>query len=111
PLPIIAGLLIGVSGFGAAYLILAKSAYVELLPDEVTGKATGLVRTGLRAGQGVGVALGGLIAQWLGSAAAVVASAGVLGAIGCTIAGVSWQRSRVPEPAESAEAAEASAAA
>lgn len=94
PHPIVVALLLAVSGWGAAYQILAKSAYVELLPDAVTGRAVGLVRTGLRAGQGLSVLLGGLIAELLGSAALTIAIGGVIGVIGCAVAGLGWQRSR-----------------
>jgi predicted MFS family arabinose efflux permease len=100
PSPIWAAVLLAVSGWGAAYQILAKSAYVELLPDAVTGRSTGLVRTGLRAGQGLSVLLGGLIAQWLGSAALTIAVGGAIGVVGCAIAGLGWQRSRVGVAAE-----------
>lgn len=87
PHPVIIGVLLVTSSFGAAYHILARSAYIEMLPDTLTGRATGLVRTGLRAGQGLGVAFGGVVAEWLGSPAYTIAVAGAVGVAGC---GTAW---------------------
>ncbi|MCP2300972.1 MFS transporter [Actinokineospora globicatena] len=100
PHPAVAALLLAVSGLGAAYQILAKSAYVERLPDSVTGRATGLVRTGLRAGQGLSVLVGGLLTEALGSASLTIASAGVVGTIGCAAAGFVWHQGRASVPRE-----------
>ncbi|MGQ0841567.1 MFS transporter [Actinokineospora sp.] len=100
PHPVLAAVLLAVSGLGAAYQILAKSAYVALLPDEVTGRATGMVRTGLRAGQGLSVLAGGLLTEWFGSAALTIALAGVVGTIGCAVAGFIWHQGRSPVPKE-----------
>ncbi|SES05032.1 hypothetical protein SAMN04487818_10717 [Actinokineospora terrae] len=53
---------VGLSRFaapGAGGTYLAGAACVELLPDPITGLATGAVRTGLRAGQGQSVLVGG----------------------------------------------------
>ncbi|MBM7771391.1 putative MFS family arabinose efflux permease [Actinokineospora baliensis] len=100
PHPVLAALLLGISGLGAAYQILAKSAYVEMLPDAITGRATGMVRTGLRAGQGLSVLVGGLLAEALGSASLTIALAGVVGTIGCAIAGFVWHQGRAAVPRE-----------
>lgn len=87
PHPIVIGVLLVASSFGAAYHILARSAYIEMLPDALTGRATGLVRTGLRAGQGLGVGFGGVVAEWLDSSALTIAAAGAIGVVGC---GTAW---------------------
>lgn len=95
PAPMVAGLLLLLSGAGASYQALAKGAMVERLPDAVTGAAVGLVRTGLRAGQGIGAALGGVLAEWCGSASAAIALAGGIGAAGAALGAVLWERSRL----------------
>ncbi|WP_197523128.1 MFS transporter [Actinokineospora pegani] len=100
PHPVFAALLLAVSGLGAAYQILAKSAYVELVPDAVTGRATGMVRTGLRAGQGLTVLVGGVLAEVFGSAALAIALAGAVGTVGCAIAGFVWHQGRSEAPRE-----------
>ncbi|PWW65944.1 MFS transporter [Actinokineospora spheciospongiae] len=100
PHPVIAALLLAISGLGAAYQILAKSAYVELLPDAVTGRATGMVRTGLRAGQGLSVLLGGVLTEVFDSAAVTIALAGAIGTVGCAVAGFVWNRGRSGSPRE-----------
>ncbi|MCG8914734.1 MFS transporter [Actinokineospora sp. PR83] len=100
PHPVLAALLLAISGLGAAYQILAKSAYVELLPDAVTGRATGMVRTGLRAGQGLSVLLGGVLTEVFGSAAVTIALAGAIGTVGCAVAGFVWNRGRSGLPRE-----------
>ncbi len=100
PHPVLAAVLLAASGLGAAYQILAKSAYVELLPDAVTGRATGMVRTGLRAGQGMSVLAGGLLTELFGSASLTIAFAGVVGTIGCAIAGFVWHHGRSTVPKE-----------
>ncbi|OLR89713.1 MFS transporter [Actinokineospora bangkokensis] len=102
PHPVVAGVLLAASGVGAAYQILAKSAYVELLPDAVTGRATGIVRTGLRAGQGVSVLVGGVLTELTGSAAVTIALGGAVGVVGCVVAGVLWDRGRSVAPVEEA---------
>ena len=100
PHPVIAALLLAISGLGAAYQILAKSAYVELLPDAVTGRATGMVRTGLRAGQGLSVLVGGVLTEVFDSAAVTIALAGAIGTVGCAVAGFVWNRGRSGLPRE-----------
>ncbi|TCP56489.1 putative MFS family arabinose efflux permease [Tamaricihabitans halophyticus] len=86
PSAVFAGILLATSSFGASYHILARSAYIEMLPDELTGRATGLVRTGLRTGQGLGVAFGGIFAEWLNSTALAISVAAAVGLLGCLVA-------------------------
>ncbi|MQA07251.1 MAG: MFS transporter [Pseudonocardiaceae bacterium] len=100
PHAIVVAVLLAASSIGAAYHILARSAYIEMLPDELTGRATGLVRTGLRAGQGLGVAFGGVAAEWMGSPALTISAAGTVGVIGCSLAWLVVKRNPAPTPTQ-----------
>lgn len=85
------GLLV-LSGMCGAYQIVASTTFMRLVPDAHRGQAFGLAGSGLIAVQGIGVLVGGLLAQAMGSAAVVITlggSAGVL--VGLAIA-VEWQR-------------------
>jgi len=55
----------------------------------------GLFRTALRVTQGLGVALGGVVATAIGSATGTVALAGALGVLAATAVAVAWARQRV----------------
>lgn len=101
PSPIWAAILLALSGWGAAYQFRAKSAYMTLLPDAVTGHTTGVVRSWLRALQGLTVLAGGAIAEWIGSASLTIALGGLLGLVGCAVAGVAWRGGATTGDAES----------
>jgi hypothetical protein len=81
PHPVVAGVLLFVSGAGASYLALSKGPLNELIPNEARGKVNGLYRTGLRASQGLVAASAGLIAHWLGAVTTAIAAAGLCGTV------------------------------
>ena len=70
------------------------------LPNEVRGGAFGVARTGLRVSQGVGVALGGALAELLGSATGAIAIAALTGVVLAVPLMASWQRLFRPTAAE-----------
>ncbi|CAL9677685.1 hypothetical protein SUDANB95_08012 (plasmid) [Actinosynnema sp. ALI-1.44] len=89
---VLTGVLLVLSGVGAAYLPLAAGEFKELVPRTVTGTSIGLLNAALRASQGVAVVAGGVLAQHLRSAAAAVAVAGTLGVVVVGFSLVLWHR-------------------
>ncbi|HEX9338088.1 MAG TPA: MFS transporter [Pseudonocardiaceae bacterium] len=83
---VIAGVLLVVSGVGAAFLPLTTGLISKVAPDHIRGAVMGLERTVLRAGQGLGAVLAGVFAQWLGSAALVIGIGGFIGVAGTLLA-------------------------
>lgn len=79
---LIAGLLLMVSGVGAAFLPLTTALISKLAPDQIRGAVVGLGRTVVRAGQGLSAVLAGVFAQWVGSAALVIGIGGFIGVAG-----------------------------
>lgn len=90
-LPVALALLVLAGAFGA-YQIAVSATFNTLVPNAMLGGAIGVARTGLRVAQGVGIALGGAIAQLIGSAANTIALAGVLGVMIAVPATISWWR-------------------
>lgn len=84
--------LLALAGALGAYLITVTATFNTLTPNEIRGGAFGVYRTGLRVSQGVGVALGGAVAQWTGSATNTIALAGALAVAIAIPATVSWAR-------------------
>lgn len=74
--------LLALSGAAGAYIITVTSTFHTLTPNTLRGAASGLYRTALRVAQGIGVAVGGAIAELLDSATATVALAGIAGTLG-----------------------------
>jgi hypothetical protein len=62
------------------------------VPDQQRGQVLGLARSGLIAAQGLGVAAGGVLAQWAGSASLAVGVAGVAGTVVAVNAAAAWSR-------------------
>ncbi|WP_018685105.1 MFS transporter [Actinokineospora enzanensis] len=81
PSLILALLLLALAGAVGAYQITVMAVFNTLVPNEIRGAAFGAARTGLRVSQGLGVALGGAVAELLGSAMQTVALAGLLGVL------------------------------
>jgi predicted MFS family arabinose efflux permease len=77
-LPVALAVLV-LSGIGASYNLPANAAFVQAVPAEQRGQAFGLAAAGLAAGQGLGIALAGAIADHVGPAL-VIAVAGAAGA-------------------------------
>ncbi|MQA94748.1 MAG: MFS transporter [Streptosporangiales bacterium] len=87
-------------GVFSAYQVAANAAFMRTVPDTSRGQAGGLVASGLVAVQGLGILLGGLLAEGIG-AARTVAVAGALGVTLGLFAAYAWRRARIrtPEPA------------
>jgi MFS family permease len=84
--------LLAVAGVFGAYQITVSATFNSLVPNEIRGGAFGIIRTGLRVSQGVGVLIGGAVAQGIGSATNTIAMAGALGVLIAIPATVSWAR-------------------
>ncbi|OXM60610.1 MFS transporter [Amycolatopsis vastitatis] len=97
--------LLFVSGLCSAYQVTAGATFVQLSPPPVRGRALGFARTGMIAGQGLGVVAGGLLAQLAGPATAI-AWAGTAGALVALAAAAAWSRRR-PDAVSAALPAEA----
>ncbi|MEU8117895.1 MFS transporter [Spirillospora sp. NPDC049024] len=81
------------SGVGGAYQLAANAAFVGAVPASGRGQAFGLAQSGILAGQGVGILIGGAAAQVLGPET-VVALAGVLGLSAAAILTLGWNQVR-----------------
>ncbi|GAA1024090.1 MFS transporter [Acrocarpospora pleiomorpha] len=81
------------SGVGGAYQLAANAAFVQCVPPERRGQAFGLVQSGLLAAQGVGILIGGALAQELGPEP-VVALAGAAGLSVAAVLAMTWTESR-----------------
>ncbi|XRQ10389.1 MFS transporter [Actinomadura welshii] len=81
------------SGAGSAYQLAANAAFVTAVPAAGRGQAFGLAQSGILAGQGVGILVGGAAAQVLGPET-VVALAGVLGLSAAAVLTLGWNRVR-----------------
>lgn len=92
--------LLALSGAFGAYQITVSATFTSLVPDEIRGGAFGVIRTGLRVSQGVGVAIGGAVAEGIGSTTTTIALAGALGVAIAIPTTVAWARHNRPERAE-----------
>ncbi|QFG22406.1 MFS transporter [Actinomadura sp. WMMB 499] len=86
-------LLWALSGAGSAYQLAANAAFVAAVPPSGRGQAFGLAQSGILAGQGVGILVGGAVAEALGPQT-VVALAGVLGLSVAAMLTLSWNQVR-----------------
>jgi MFS family permease len=84
--------LLGASGICSAYQTVASTSFVRLVPDERRGQALGFARSSLIAGQGVGVALGGVLAQGVDSPGGAIAIAGAAGTVLALVLALAWAR-------------------
>jgi diguanylate cyclase (GGDEF)-like protein len=92
-----------VVGFGAAVQLPASARFMLTVPDAYRTRAFGLAMTGLMAGQGLTLLLGGAMAQLLGIPG-LLAAAGVLGLLLLALLVGRWpQPSAVPGPATVAD--------
>ncbi|NDL57442.1 MFS transporter [Phytoactinopolyspora mesophila] len=87
------------SGLFSAHDIVTQATYVRNAPPERRGQAIGVAIAALRAAQGLGIVLGGVIAQ-LVSPAVTIAGAAALGTVVTAIAAYRWTRavSSRPDP-------------
>ena len=90
--PGLAGALVvlAVSGLFSAYQVSCAATFVQLAPPGQRGQVLGFARAGLIAGQGLGVAGGGLLAQATGSATVAIAAAGAAGTLLALAAATAW---------------------
>ncbi|MCG5214068.1 MFS transporter [Streptosporangium sp. KLBMP 9127] len=86
-----------VSGALTSYQVMANAEFVRILPPDRRGQAIGLASSALVAVQGLGILLGGLLAEWAGPAngLAIAGVAGIAAAIPATLA---WNRARAEVP-------------
>lgn len=77
------------SGVGSAYQLAANAAFVAAVPPADRGQAFGLAQSGILAGQGLGILVGGLAAELVGPQT-VVALAGVAGLSAATLLTMLW---------------------
>jgi predicted MFS family arabinose efflux permease len=84
--------LLALAGATGAYVITVSATFITWVPNDIRGSAGGLYRTGLRVAQGVGVGIGGLVAQGIGSAGTTVALAGAVGLLLAVPVGFAWHR-------------------
>lgn len=89
---VMALVLLALAGATGAYMVTVTATFITLVPNEVRGGAGGLFRTGLRVMQGIGVGLGGLAAQVLGSANTTIALAGLIGLALAVPTAIAWAR-------------------
>jgi predicted MFS family arabinose efflux permease len=83
--------LLSASGLGAAYNLPANTAFVTLIPDEVRGRAFGLVNSGMYLAQGGGIVAAGALAQRL-DPYFVVAIFGGLGLLTWCVRAAVWSQ-------------------
>ncbi|RNL84312.1 MFS transporter [Halostreptopolyspora alba] len=83
--------LLALSGAASSYQFVANAAFVLCAPAKGRGLAFGLVAAGLQAAQGIGIAVGSLLAESNGTHA-VITGAGVLGIVGAVSVAVPWAR-------------------
>lgn len=92
PHVVFAIVLLALAGAFGAYQITVSATFNTLVPNEIRGGAFGVIRTGLRVSQGIGVAIGGAVAQGIGSTTTTIALAGGLGVVIAIPATVAWAR-------------------
>lgn len=86
-------LLLVVAGAGTAYTLGLDQWFVRAVPEELRGRAMTVLTAGLMTGQGAGMALAGVAAEFAG-VRATVAGAGVLGTLSCLLLARSAVRAR-----------------
>jgi MFS family permease len=92
PLAVVLALWI-LSGLGSGYQLAAAAAFVQSVPDSGRALAFGVAQSGLLAAQGLGILIGGAIAQKLGPEP-VVALAGFAGLGVATYLALGWTHLR-----------------
>lgn len=97
--------LLALAGAAGAYIITVGATFITSVPNSLRGGAGGLYRTGLRVAQGIGVAIGGVVADLVGSATTAIALAGVVGVVCTAPVALAWAKARsVDEATDSAGA-------
>jgi MFS family permease len=88
----VAIVLLALAGAFGAYQITVSATFNTVVPNEIRGGAFGVIRTGLRVSQGIGVAIGGAVAESIDSSSMTIAFAGILGVLIAVPAAVAWAR-------------------
>lgn len=96
--PTLAGaiLLLLVSGIAWSYQVPLQSEFVRAIPGDARGRAFGVAAGGLQVAQGIGILIGGGLAQAFGVTAAIT-SVGIVGAL--VMLGLTLIRVPAPSPA------------
>jgi predicted MFS family arabinose efflux permease len=105
PNVVFALVLLALAGAFGAYQITVSATFNTMVPNEVRGGAFGVIRAGLRVSQGIGVAVGGAVAQGIGSATTTIALAGAAGVVIAVPATIAWARQNRRENASYPEKA------
>jgi MFS family permease len=79
------------SGMATAHDAITNAAFTTAVPESSRGQAVGLAVACLRAAQGVGIALAGLLAQLMPTSW-VIGAAGGLGALAGLAVAIAWSR-------------------
>lgn len=82
------------AGAGGSYQLAAAAAFVQALTASARASTFGLVQSGLYAVQGLGILVGGAVAQVVGAPLAV-GLAGLVGLTAATMLAMSWTHLRV----------------
>ncbi|MCK2239968.1 MULTISPECIES: MFS transporter [unclassified Crossiella] len=82
--------LLTASGVAAVYQNTAQAQVGDLAPVDARGATAGIARAGLQTSQGLGVALGGIAAEALGSSMSAIALAGLLGLVTAVLIAKPW---------------------
>jgi MFS family permease len=85
--------LLSIAGVGGAFQMAAVPAFVQQLQPSTRGSAFGVAQSGLYAVQGIGIAAGGAIADWIGAPMAV-SLAGLFGLCAATCLALTWAHQR-----------------
>ncbi|WP_433170830.1 hypothetical protein [Actinoallomurus sp. CA-150999] len=99
------GLLWGLSGVALAYQMVAQAEFVRAVPDRYCGQSAGLAGSAITAVQGIGVLLGGALADHVGAASAVTVAGTASLVVGTPLA-VAWQQVRANASSSPVAAAE-----
>jgi MFS family permease len=91
PGPMLAGLLIVVSGAALYFWIPLAADYTQAIPDNIRGQAVGLLITAMKVTQGVAILLFGLVAQLLMPSTVIVIS-GTAGVVVAAVLSAAWAR-------------------
>jgi MFS family permease len=87
------------SGMATAHDVVTNAVFTAAVPAAVRGQAVGLAVACLRAAQGVGIAVAGLLAQLMPTSW-VIGLAGGLGSVAGLAAAAAWSRARAARPAD-----------
>jgi predicted MFS family arabinose efflux permease len=89
----------GLSGLFFCYQVQVVTEFVRTVPDSQRGQAVGIAASGLIAVQGIGVLLGGWVAQSLGVGWAVAGS-GIVGMLIALALSIMWSRAEAEADAD-----------